>query len=70
MVGIILTGGNNDGSQGLRAVHMAGDLTVVQRPEIAHTSAMPIAALNACPTSLVFDLDEIASCLLEIADFR
>lgn len=70
LVGIILTGGNSDGAQGLRAVHTAGGLTVVQRPEIAHTSIMPIAALDACPTSRIFDLDEIAKCLLEIAEFR
>lgn len=70
LVGIILTGGNSDGAQGLREVHTAGGLTVVQRPDIAHTPAMPIGALQACPTPLVFDLDEIITCLLEIADFR
>lgn len=63
LVGVILTGANNDGANGLRAVCEAGGTALVQKPETAEASAMPQAALNACPRARVMPLEEIAGAL-------
>ncbi len=67
LIGIVLTGANNDGAAGLRAVHAAGGIALVQRPELAHSPAMPLAALEACSEACALSLPEIASYLLEVA---
>ena len=68
LIGIVLTGANNDGAAGLRAVHAAGGIALVQRPELAHASAMPLAALEACSEARALSLPEIAIYLLEVAN--
>jgi two-component system chemotaxis response regulator CheB len=67
LVGVILTGANCDGARGLRAVCDAGGVAVVQRPEQAYSTAMPQAAIEACPEARVLSLPEIAAYLNEIA---
>ena len=66
LVGIILTGANADGARGLRAVQKAGGTALVQRPDLAHASMMPQAALDACPGARVMSLEEIAAYLQEV----
>jgi two-component system chemotaxis response regulator CheB len=44
-LGILLSGANADGAQGLAAIARAGGLTWVQAPETAQVSTMPEAAL-------------------------
>jgi two-component system chemotaxis response regulator CheB len=65
LIGVILTGANRDGAQGLKAVVKAGGVALVQRPELAQASAMPQAALDACPTALCLSVEEIAVYLKE-----
>jgi two-component system chemotaxis response regulator CheB len=67
LVGVVLTGANCDGAQGLKAICEAGGTALVQRPEQAHASAMPQAALEACPTARVLGLPEIAQFMQEAA---
>ncbi|MCE9603436.1 MAG: chemotaxis protein CheB [Planctomycetia bacterium] len=67
LVGVVLTGANSDGSQGLRAIYRAGGSTVVQCPKSAYASAMPESALAACPGARVLGLPEIAAYLIEVA---
>jgi two-component system chemotaxis response regulator CheB len=45
LVGILLSGANEDGARGMQAVHAAGGLVVVQDPASAVVSTMPRAAL-------------------------
>lgn len=66
LLGILLTGGNQDGAAGLEAVHRGGGATVVQDPESAHVPVMPAAALRRVPSSLVLSLAEISSLLCGI----
>ncbi|MDC8012721.1 chemotaxis protein CheB [Tahibacter soli] len=47
LAGVILTGANDDGAAGLRAVRRAGGVGLVQDPDEAHASAMPIASRDA-----------------------
>ena len=64
LVGVVLTGANDDGSRGLRAICERGGGALVQRPETALASAMPSAALAACPGASALSLEEIAGRLL------
>jgi two-component system, chemotaxis family, protein-glutamate methylesterase/glutaminase len=68
LIGIVLTGANEDGAEGARAVAEAGGTMIVQRPDTAFASAMPEAALEACPEAHVFTLEEIVVYLLALAE--
>jgi two-component system, chemotaxis family, protein-glutamate methylesterase/glutaminase len=63
LLGILLTGANEDGAAGLAAVHDAGGITVVQEPQTAHSSLMLLSALKLRSPDLVLPLDEIAALL-------
>jgi two-component system chemotaxis response regulator CheB len=71
VVGVILTGNNDDGARGLAAVKRHGGVTVVQSPETAYAPRLPEAAL-ACGAEIdrVLPLDRIAWFLAEIAQGR
>lgn len=60
LTGVILTGANEDGAAGLRAVAAAGGTAVVEDPADAYASTMPEAARNACHAALVLPLERIA----------
>ena len=62
-VGVILTGANADGAQGLRRVADVGGLPIVQDPASAEVSTMPAAAIAAVPQARVFPLDRIGGYL-------
>ena len=66
LVGVILTGANNDGALGLRLIKEKGGLTVVQDPKTAESSYMPKAALEATQVDYILPLREIGKLLLEI----
>lgn len=70
LVGVVLTGANQDGAAGLRAVAKAGGSAIVENPASAQASAMPQAALAATPTAAVMSLDAIASYLLSLGTER
>jgi two-component system, chemotaxis family, protein-glutamate methylesterase/glutaminase len=68
LAGIVLTGANDDGAAGLRAIANAGGITVVQQPALAFSPMMPQAALHACPTARIMSLDAIATWLTSLAN--
>jgi two-component system chemotaxis response regulator CheB len=72
LLGIILTGANEDGAAGLAAIHDAGGVTVVQSPETARAPNMALSALKLRPADRVLPLDEIAKLLrtLDTVDAR
>lgn len=63
LLGIILTGGNEDGAAGLEAVHRAGGVTVVQNPDNAKVPLMVVSALQRGPADFLLSLGEIAGLL-------
>jgi two-component system chemotaxis response regulator CheB len=63
VVGVILTGANHDGAAGLKAIMDADGVAIVEDPVGAYASAMPHAALDACPTARVMTLDAVVSYL-------
>ena len=60
LLGIILSGANEDGAAGLAAVHDAGGITVVQQPDTAVAPNMAVSALKLRPADRVLPLEEIA----------
>ncbi len=67
LVAVLLTGANQDGTDGMRAVVESGGMAIIQRPDTAFASAMPEAAIKACPDAMVLSLDEIAAYLQDVA---
>ena len=68
-VGVILTGANADGANGLRRVADVGGLTIVQDPATAEQAAMPEAAIAAVPQARVFALPRIGEYLATLPSF-
>jgi len=68
LVGIILTGANNDGAHGLDKIKQKGGLTIVQDPETAESSSMPQAAIDVVEADYVMSLEEIKNLLIELGE--
>jgi two-component system chemotaxis response regulator CheB len=66
LAGILLTGANTDGADGLAKIGERGGLTVVQDPAQAQAPAMPEAAIRKRPPHLILPLDGIRSLLLQL----
>jgi two-component system chemotaxis response regulator CheB len=67
LLGVILTGANEDGAAGLHAIHRAGGVTVVQQPDSAKAPLMVVSALQRNPADFVLLLPEIAQLLCGLA---
>lgn len=68
LVGVILTGANEDGARGAAMVHAAGGSVLVENPAGAYAATMPAAALARCPAATALSLDEIADHLLNLGN--
>jgi two-component system, chemotaxis family, protein-glutamate methylesterase/glutaminase len=65
-VGVILTGANHDGAQGLARIRSAGGHTIVQEPTSAENATMPRAAIQAVKVDRILPLADIADYLLHL----
>lgn len=65
LIGIILTGANSDGAEGLRAVKKRGGYTIVQDPEDAESKTMPLEAIKLVKPHSILTLTEIIHLLLK-----
>ncbi len=70
LIAVILSGANNDGTKGMRAVKEAGGLAIVQEPASATTPVMPQAAIDAGAVNEVLELKEIGQRLIELGTMR
>lgn len=66
LVGILLTGANDDGAAGMAAIGRAGGMTVVQDPDEAEIDVMPLEAIRARQPDLVLPLETIKQLLLKL----
>lgn len=66
VLGIVLTGANSDGAEGLETIKKYGGITLVENPETAFSDTMPRAALSRFAPDYVVNLDEIAKTMVEI----
>lgn len=64
-VALVLSGANGDGARGAERIAQAGGVVLVQSPETATASAMPLAALKACPNAVALAPSRIAEVLLK-----
>jgi two-component system chemotaxis response regulator CheB len=58
-VGVVLTGANADGAEGLALIKRLGGVAVVQDPRTAERREMPSAAIAATEADIVLPLEEI-----------
>ena len=63
MIGVILTGANEDGAAGLARIKARGGVAIVQDPREAERRVMPDAALAATVADAVLPLEEIGKFL-------
>lgn len=70
LAGVLLTGANMDGAEGMAAIRAAGGLTVVQQPQEAEVATMPEAAIARSRPSLVLPLKDIRALLLRLGAER
>ncbi|TVQ13274.1 MAG: response regulator [Leptolyngbya sp. DLM2.Bin27] len=64
-IGVVLSGGGHDGSQGLRAIRAAGGLILVQTPATAIVPAMPQHAIDGGDVDQTLPPDELAYLIYE-----
>jgi two-component system chemotaxis response regulator CheB len=63
LIGILLTGANDDGAEGLQKIKLLGGLTIVQNPDTAKARTMPESALRLFEPDHIFELTEISQFL-------
>ena len=63
VIGVVLSGLLRDGTEGLRAVHEAGGLTMVQDPREAEYPEMPTNAMEGLPVTFCLELADIGPAL-------
>ena len=69
-IGVVLTGANADGSNGLQKIVSRGGQALVQDPDEAEVSVMPAAAKNAVKRARVMTIDGIAAHLQMLQNLR
>jgi len=65
LIGVILTGSNNDGTNGLKRIKEYGGLTIVQDPTTAESNYMPASAIAAMQVDFILSLEDIIKLLIK-----
>lgn len=68
LIGILLTGANNDGATGLKIIKEFGGMTIVENPATAEVKTMPKSAINLFQPDQVIELDKISDLLNTISN--
>ncbi len=64
-IGVVLTGANNDGAQGMKRIKQFGGLAMVQNPKTAEADSMPRAAIKTADVDYIATLEDIADLLIK-----
>jgi two-component system chemotaxis response regulator CheB len=59
VIGVVLTGANEDGAAGLAQIKRLGGVAIVQDPRTAERGEMPSAAISATSADAILPLEEI-----------
>lgn len=70
VIGVVLTGANEDGARGLANIVKRGGRALVQDPKTAEIPIMPAAAIRAVPTGEILPLHALAPRLIELSHER
>lgn len=68
VIGVVLTGGRDDGTAGLFAIKARGGVAIVQDPKEAMTRNMPQNALNMVDVDFCLPIRQIADVLVELVN--
>ena len=68
LLGVILSGANDDGARGAAAIERADGVVLIQDPETAEHATMPRAAYAAAPAAVVASIDGIAAILASLGE--
>ncbi len=66
LIGVVLTGANHDGANGLLEIKNAGGFCIVQHPKDAEVDTMPVSAIELAKPNKILKLDEIANYIIEL----
>jgi two-component system chemotaxis response regulator CheB len=64
LIGVVLTGANEDGARGAKRIKRRGGVVIVQDPKTAEAATMPQAAIDSVGVDQILPLDKIASALI------
>lgn len=67
IIGILLTGANDDGAKGMQLIKNGGGMTIIQSPESAMMPIMPMAAENLIKPDKILNPLEISEFLANIS---
>jgi two-component system chemotaxis response regulator CheB len=70
LIGVILSGANQDGAAGLLRIKQRGGVTVVQDLQDAEVSYMPNAAIETANPDHILAADGICNFLIELTKYR
>ncbi len=66
LLGILLTGSNSDGAEGLKTIKKYGGITIVENPETAFAKTMPGSAIQKEEPTFILDLEAIANKMVKL----
>ncbi|MFV8342983.1 chemotaxis protein CheB [Flavobacterium sp. XS2P39] len=64
LIGVVLTGSNYDGTEGIKRIKQCGGLAIIQDPKTAESAYMPASAIKAIVPDYVLSLEDIAEVLI------
>src|ERR1035437_7926258 len=66
LIGVILTGSNNDGTNGIKRIQECRGITISQDPETAESSSMPASAIAINQPDYILSFEEIRALLIKL----
>ncbi len=69
LIGIVLSGANKDGAEGLRRIKDAGGTAIVQDPEECQVKTMTTAAIKSTKVDHIFNTKQIIEYLLKLHNY-
>jgi len=66
LIGIVLTGSNNDGAKGIKRIKELEGLVIIQDPETAESPTMPAFAIALIEADYILSLEKIVQLLIKI----
>jgi len=67
LIGVVLTGSNNDGAKGIKRIKELGGMVIIQDPETAESSIMPASAIATVQPDYILSLEKILQLLIKLA---
>ena len=66
LIGIVLTGSNHDGTNGIKRIKEYGGMAIIQDPKTADSAYMPKSAIDAIQPDYILPLKKIIELLIKI----